>query len=106
MIPAVHRFSSFPVDDFIAASSAVESARKSSSFSRYLSSGCPVIKKPRISFSLARRGGSSPPGGLGRGGFPRPPSFRLGTPKTPASAGSALPRGLLARGHAFLRHAL
>jgi len=44
-------FSSLLVDLFMPLMSSVESALKSSSFSLYFSSGCPVMKNPRISFS-------------------------------------------------------
>src|SRR5215469_6007385 len=64
-MPAVVRFSSLLVEDFMAHRSSTESAPKSSSFSRYFSSGCPVMKKPRISFSKARRVCSSQSGRSG-----------------------------------------
>ena len=57
--------SSLPVDFFIPAISAVLSACRSSSLSLYFSRGWPVMKKPRISFSAARRVCSSQSGILG-----------------------------------------
>jgi hypothetical protein len=55
MMPAVVMVSSLPVDAFSPETSAIPRAFSPSSLSAYFSSGCQVMKNPRISFSAANR---------------------------------------------------